>query len=598
MRLRIYKTMVSVALLLLVGCCCLNAQTTEFEQMLAERHLKTGVRDVSKEDKITIPEPRFAYVNLTGFTFMPANKQTDLKGWMEVYDGRGTYFKKPVVISAQGNYSLKFPKKNFVCDFCDETWNEEEGADFKIGNWVKQSSFHFKAFYTDFLRGIGEVGYKVYAGVVADRRPYWERGGYSEESKGRCFPDGFPCAVYLNGNFYGLFAWQLKKSRKNMNMKDNVAEHIHLDGTLENQTVFRGTIRWSSFEVRNPKGLYDKNGNKYNGDSPTELIDENSKYYQEETDNPDITAAKEMTSKVKKQIVAMSKYWSELNNMEKQGASTEEMRAEIEKRYEIESMLDYCVFFYFSANGDGSLKNWQWFTYDGKKWMVTPYDLDQTFGINLYAVVRPPTMGLDYLVSGPFYWISRYYQNDLRKRYGELRDRGVFNIEYVCGIIDDWYGRVGEDFYDLEKAKWPQSPCYREAECNYGWEVYNEWANYSDTENFDATRTYLQGDVVKLEGRLWRATSMVHGVRPYKVNANIDTIERLKNWVPGRLAFLDEYYDYDPNHASGIAEQEIANSTRRLTGIYTTSGIQVDVPTHGVYIYLYSDGTTQKVLIR
>lgn len=591
-----YKKLGLVSLLLM-GCCYLMAQTTEFEQMVTKRHLKTRVKDVSKEDKITIPEPQMAYVNLIGFQVMPANKQTDLKGWMEVYDGNGTYFKKPVIISAQGNYSLKFPKKNFVLDFCDESWDEDEGADFKIGNWVKQSSFHFKAFYTDFLRGIGEVGYKVFAGVVADRLPYWERVGYHDESKGRCFPDGFPCAVYLNGNFYGIFAWQLKKSRKNMNMQEDVAEHIHLDGTLENQTIFRGSIKWSSFEVRNPKGLYDKNGNKYNGDSPKELIDEKSIAYEDETDTPDIIEAKARTSKAKEHIVAMSKYWTELSILEKKGTTKEEMREEIEKRYEIESLLDYCVFFYLSANGDGSLKNWQWFTYDGTKWMVTPYDLDQTFGINLYAVVRPPTMSLDYLVSGPFYWIHKYYQNDIRQRYGELRDKGIFNAEYICRIIDDWYDRVGEEYYTLEKEKWPESPCYREAECNAGWEVYNKWSNYSDTEDFEITKTYYFGDIVKLEGRLWRATRMVHGVKPYKVNANIDTIERLRGWVAGRLDYLDDIYSYDPN-ANDIAGQGITEPSKQLIGIYTIDGLQVEVPTQGLHIYLYSDGTTKKVLIR
>lgn len=583
--------------LLLMGCCCMMAQTTEFEEMVAKRYLDTKVKDVSDDDEITIPEPKIAYVNLTGFEVMPANQKTDLKGWMEVYDGNGIYFKKPVVISAQGNYSLKFPKKNFVCDFCDETWNEDKGADFKIGNWVKQSSFHFKAFYTDFLRGIGEVGYKVYAGVVADRAPYWERVGYHDESMGRCFPDGFPCAVYLNGDFYGVFAWQLKKSRKNMNMQKEVAEHIHLDGTLKNETIFRGNIQWGSFEVRNPKGLYDKNGNKYKGDSPKELMDDNNKNYEDETDTPDVIEAKERTSKVKKYIVAMSKYWSELNTLEKGGLSKEEMRKEIEKRYEIESLLDYCVFFYFSANGDGSLKNWQWFTYDGIKWMVTPYDLDQTFGINLYAVVRPPTMGLDILVSGPFYWIQKYYQDDLQRRYGEVRDRGVFNAEYICRIIDDWYERVGGEYYAMEKAKWPESPCYCEAECNPGWEVYDKWDNYADTEDYNVTRTYNAGTIVKLEGRLWRATKTVHGVRPYKVNANIDTIERLRAWVAGRINFLDDFYDYDPK-ANDITSPAFIETPRQLIGIYTTSGIQVDVPTHGLYIYLYSDGTIKRVLIR
>ena len=152
MRVNTYKKLVLVGLLLL-ECCCLNAQTTEFEQMVAERHLKAGVRDVSKEDKITILEPQFAYVNLTGFTTMPANKQTDLKGWMEVYDGAGRYFKVPVTLRGQGGYSLKYPKRNFVCHFCDSLWNEENGLEMRIGEWVTQSSFHFKAFYRVVCQG-------------------------------------------------------------------------------------------------------------------------------------------------------------------------------------------------------------------------------------------------------------------------------------------------------------------------------------------------------------------------------------------------------------------------------------------------------------
>jgi hypothetical protein len=101
--------------------------------------------------------------------------------------------------------------------------------------------------------------------------------------------------------------------------------------------------------------------------------------------------------------------------------------------------------------------------------MVTPYDLDQTFGINLYGAVRPATLDMDYLMSGPFYWIHKYYQEDMRERYKELRDRGVFDAEFICRIIDDWYERVGEEYYTMEKAQWPNSPCYSDAVCSQGW---------------------------------------------------------------------------------------------------------------------------------
>ena len=287
-------------------CIGVNAQTdTEFEMIVAERRLDDSMGDYSKEGSIVMPEPHFAYVNLTGVSVLPANKSTVKKAWMEVYDGNGRYFKKPVKIAGQGNYSLRYPKKNFVCHFCDSLWNEEEGADFQIGDWVKQDAFHFKAFYTDFLRGIGEVGYKVFEMMVADRLPYWERGGYHKESQAKCFPDGFPCAVYLDGKFHGIYAWQLKKHHKNMNQKKSEETHIHLDGNLQDQCLFRGKIKWNQFEVRNPKGLYASDGSAYDGNTPKELMDEFCVAFNDSTDTKQVKAAKQRTCQVKQSILKL-----------------------------------------------------------------------------------------------------------------------------------------------------------------------------------------------------------------------------------------------------------------------------------------------------
>ena len=75
----------------------------------------------------------------------------------------------------------------------------------------------------------------------------------------------------------------------------------------------------------------------------------------------------------------------------------------------------------YLMNGDGTLKNWQWFTYDGKKWMVTPYDLDQTFGITLYGFPRPATHSLEDIPTGPFVYFNKYYRQEECERYHELR---------------------------------------------------------------------------------------------------------------------------------------------------------------------------------
>ncbi len=593
---------VSYAFALALGSTPAVAQTS-FEQAVADRGYNENVQDLSESMNIKVAEPDLAFVNLVGFTGMPTYKSDKRKGYIEVYDGNGHYFRKPVVIQAQGAYSLRFPKKNFSCQFTDEQWNEDGAPELKFGNWVKQDGFHFKAFYTDYTRGLGECGYKLFSQMVADRAPYWERGGYYESSAARCFPDAFPCAVYLNGNFHGIYAWQLKKHRKNMNQKKALATHIHLDGNLNDSYIFRGYIYWSQFEIRTPKVLYDKLGKVYDGDDPNELIDEGSAFYYSTDDTDSIRAIKQRSAEVKQCIETLGNYWNDLHSFEMIGTSAELIRQEVEQRFDIEALIDYAVHYHFTRNGDGSLKNWQWFTYDGKRWTVTPYDLDQTFGIGLYGNIEPPYRPLEKLTSGPFYWIDKYFADDMADRYAALRQSGVLAYDNVMAIIDNWRSRIGEQLYAMEEARWPQSPCYSDAQCNEGWEALPlDAPEYylSGLSSYSAKREYHAGDVCWLEGRLWRATDTVKGVKPFIVNSNRDSVERISWWLEGRIAFLDAYFAYDPNSTNAeTAPCEPSAGKRRLLGIYTLSGMKVDTPLTGqTYIFRYTDGTSRKAMAR
>jgi len=573
---------------------------TEFEQIVAERHLDENVTDLSEADDVTIDEPQMAYVNLTGFSSMPSSKHITTKAWMEFYDDHGHYMHRPVTLAGQGGYTLRFPKRNFTCHFTDETWNEDNGPTFHIGEWVEQDAFHFKAFWTDFMRGIPEVAYKLFHQLRADRQPYWERGGYFKNSAARCYPDAFPCAVYLNGHFQGLYAWQLKKHRKNMNQKKLDANHIHLDGNLNDNYIFRGKIIWTQFEVRNPKNLITATGTAYDGNYPKELIGENSSNYNADTDDDATREAKQRSAAVKNAVVAMSNYWNELNKLEKAGADISEMRMQIEDRYDIEGLIDYYVFYHFTQNGDGNLKNWQWFTYDGHQWTVAPYDLDQTFGLGLYGGnVRPPFHAIPQLNTGPFYWIERYYMDDVATRYAQLRSNEVFDCDNVNALIDSWYDRVGEEWYDREKEQWPESPCYCEPVAGDGWEPigHDEWHLADNAPNWNNQTEYQAGDIVWQQGRPWRATKTVKGVNPVVRNAFVDSLDRLYGWVSGRIEYLDAYFAYIPTQT---VFPEIAQSdTRRLTGVYSLDGKRLQKPMAGqVCIFRYSDGTARKAMVR
>ena len=226
----------------------------------------------SSAKSLAIPEPRCAVVNFTGLTAMPTSKTVDIPAVMEFWDMQGNYFRKNIVCSAQGAASMGYPKKNVKFDLLND-----DGSEFslRIGNWVAQDSFHLKAYYTDFFRGAGAVCYKFWDEVMRfnglDKdRPYKKAlqiEGVRDltlqlDTGALCHPDSFPCIVYLNGEFYGVFAWQLKKNRKNYHMEKSNVEHIHLDGALYAAYFWNGVIDWTQFEIRNPNKLYTMDGEK------------------------------------------------------------------------------------------------------------------------------------------------------------------------------------------------------------------------------------------------------------------------------------------------------------------------------------------------
>ena len=442
--------------------------------------------DWSKTGSLAIPEPRCAVVNITGITAMPESKTAELDAVMEFWDKAGNYFRKPIVCSAQGQTSLRFPKKNLKFDLMNE-----DGSEFtlKIGNWVEQDGFHLKSYYTDYFRGLGAVSYKFLDEIMRARgtdsdRP-WKtglgvtggvtaRGGTQKgteiqlETGALCHPDGFPCLVYLNGEFYGIYAWQLKKHRANYHMEKSNVKHIHLDGDT---VYFRdGTIGWTGFEVRNPNKLYTMDGKKYDGDAPKELIDETSAKYDPE--NKDHVR----TAQVKAAIEGVVSKFQEVKRLCNEYKSSptpaklSSARAAYEAIFEPGNEIDYLIFSDVTYNEDGFDHNVQMTTYDGVKWYSNAYDLDQTFGgswlgESLYA---PQTQSVLYTwrgnnTFGPCHCLPIIYKAELESRYKELRDAGIIETEHILGYIKDWVNRIGTGNYELEYERWPGCPTYTDS---------------------------------------------------------------------------------------------------------------------------------------
>jgi len=279
----------------------LNRKLSDLEKSIA--NFTGGTGDWSDASYMQVPLPRCAKFNILSDR-MPTAKSglgtpgvtCDIPCQVEFWDMQGNYFKKWVLLSAQGNSSMAFTKKNLAMDFYvtrEDMLNDDEKFKMKFGDWVAQDSFHLKAYYTDTFRGVGACSYLLYEEMVKtrnikDNRPYKAAftGDYGTSEQGvdsiddldknfdtgaKCFPMPFPVIVYQNGEFYGIYSWQMKKDRDNMWQSKKKAKHVHLDGTLGADTIWGGNINWTAFEVRNPKDLIDIDGEDYDGDHPKEL---------------------------------------------------------------------------------------------------------------------------------------------------------------------------------------------------------------------------------------------------------------------------------------------------------------------------------------
>ena len=573
--------------------------------------------DWSESSFIQIPEPRFAIINITNIDSMPTTKTDNKKVFLEFWDMQGNYFKKHAILNAQGNSSLWLDKKNAAIDLCDDEWIGDDTPKVRIGNWVPQDSFHIKAYYTDFFRGVGAVSYKLYDQIVCTRgnmynRP-WKKalldmskigtttksignpyvGDYSllTDTGARCFPDGFPVAVYLKGKFYGIFSFQLKKHRDNYHMDKSTAEHVHLDGTINYNILWNGNIVWGTgdngFEVRNPKNLYAIGGNKYDADIKQEEIagEDEVNAWIAAGQLPDGTAISskikknlQMTAKVKKYI----QDFANTINIIKAAASTYEassktdedlktFKAEFEKYYDVENLIDYIILSDLTKNSDGFNKNWQWFTYNGIKWWVGLYDCDMSFGGHFQGnqITNVLSAHLNTSTSMPNGYIVKYYATELNTRYKQLADLGIASADNIFGLLQDWCMRIGTYFFKEEYKKWSDSPCIADSVVrNEYWKaVFDDNGNpQTDTsETFNATHAYNVGDVVSFglneqmgyfKYKCIKATSALSANSPHTVSAyspiskfkHCDNLYRAQKWIEQNTANMDKVYNYIRNN--------------------------------------------------
>lgn len=426
--------------------------------------------DWSAESSISLPIPRYcAKVNIISDTGLATTKTQDKKCVLEYWDKSGNYFKKYIILNAQGSSSMAYIEKNQSIDiFNDEDC--EESCDIVFGNWISQDSFHLKCYYIDVFRGINNVCYNYCEEVIkylncrSNRILFDKSSITSSNSTGDfnvdfgddalCHPDGFPFEMYVNGEYYGLFAWNLKKHRKNYSMGKNDATKTLLDGVIDEVTFFGGTIDWTRFELRNPKDLVCTDGTEYDADTNCkELIDEDCELY-------DSTNEAHVNSAAVKKIVERQSQAIGLISAE---TDVETARSIYEQYYDVDAMNCFFIISNVIYNYDGFRKNWLWTIYDK---IAAPnfYDLDTVFGRhwNGTCVVGNSIVDIIGTTAGlPTEQLVRLYKTELDATYKRLRDDKLIDVDYIMMFVYDWMKWIGNVAYKKNIEAWPSTPSYR-----------------------------------------------------------------------------------------------------------------------------------------
>ena len=501
--------------------------------------------DFSKDSYVELPIPRIAAQVRIYAPKLPTTKQDNIEAEIEYNDKDGNYFRKPVILNAQGSSSMAYYVKNMAIDIAD-------GSEIKFGDFPTQDSFHLKKYYIDAFRGQCIVGYwlteQVYKSRPAGQQYPYESSipnnssinGLGSINKdfftgAKCHPDGFPIVITwidsqgIEKNM-GVYTWNLKKSKEVYFADKKKAENIILDGVINNNTIWGGKISWSSFEIRNPKSLKDINGNKYDGDNPKELSDSDV-----------------LSKKVKDYLVRWSNCWTEI--------SSNKTKETYEKYFLVDFFIDYYIISQVIYNIDGFTKNWIWCTWDGLHWTPTLYDLDSVFGSHWNGTCVIPESDTKGIIG----WVldfEKIYAEEIKARYKELRSLGIFSLENIMGLFDKWLNMIGYENLKADLEQYNQTPSYRDSNINDKyWELVRLELTGQE-EQYNNSKEYSEGDICYIDGNnpayVFKCIKSCTGQAPFlavydKLPAYCgfyNSPHRVANWLKNRIEFLDNNYSY------------------------------------------------------
>ena len=339
------------------------------------------------------------------------------------YISNTTKFSSLVKLKCQGTSSMSYAKKNFTVNmYSDEARTTKLKKDFK--GWGAQSKFCLKANYVDTTHTRNISGARIAYDMVASRpdSPFKQQLLTAPRYG---LVDGFPIKLYFNGEFYGIYTWNIPKDGWMFNMDKNNPNHVVLcaekntDGnsSLINSCQFRQL--WT------------------NGDGNDWSVEVG-------------TYSQNMVDSFNRCINFVM------------NATDQEFHDNIGEYFDLYSLLDYYCFSYLTCHLDGLAKNMLMATYDGVHWGASLYDMDSIYGVSWNGASYVATnyqCPEQYQEQFSRLWvrIEQCFATELYARYLELR-QGALSLSNIIKHVEEIYDVIPDRVFADEKAKWTNLP--------------------------------------------------------------------------------------------------------------------------------------------
>lgn len=321
------------------------------------------------------------------------------------YDGRSGV----VSVKWQGSSSINYDKKNYTFKF-DRAFEAKAG-------WGAQKKYCFKANWIDASHSRNLVSAMLWGQIVKSRSGV--PSDIAALPNGGAV-DGFPCIIMLNGEFHGLYTWNIPKDGWMYGMGNGANEAIVCADDHTTATQFKGAAT-------------------LDGDFELEYA-------------PDEDNAEWVKTSLNALISACI------------ASDGSDLDTAIAQRLDWGSAMDYYALVCLMRGDDNTDKNYILYTKDGTKWAFGAYDMDGTWGL-LWSgkVIEPARFSMNNSIAGyaklhrVMELIKTYKKDAFKARYNSLR-KNELSEDNVATTFANFISQIPAEVYALERQKWPGIP--------------------------------------------------------------------------------------------------------------------------------------------